>query len=389
MKRLLLFCTLAALSFSMAVSAQDKFVIKYEPYLQNIVSHEVTIVWVTNRPGVSWVEVAPDDGSHFYAVERPKYFDTCMGKKKIGTLHSVTVDGLKPNTKYRYRIFTKEVTTETTRRIIYGDVASTSVYKRAPLTFCTLGYDDRNVNFVMLCDIHGDVERLTALVNNEPKDSVDFYLYNGDMVSHMNSEQELYKGFLSQSSVLFAKEKPMFMARGNHETRGVFSTRFMDYFPTNTGKPYYAFRHGSVFFVVLDPGEDKPDSDIEYHGLADFDKYRREETVWLKNVLESEECRTAKHRVAVMHIPLFGDNTWHGHAELNKLFVPLLNEANIDLMLCGHEHKYSLIEAGQQNAKFPILVNSNMHSAYMQINDSDIKVRIKDNKGTLVRELNF
>ena len=45
---------------------------------------------------------------------------------------------------------------------------------------------------------------------------------------------------------------------------------------------YYTFRHGPAFFVVLDCGEDKPDNDIEYSGLADFDRYRATAADWLK-----------------------------------------------------------------------------------------------------------
>ena len=33
---------------------------------------------------------------------------------------------------------------------------------------------------------------------------------------------------------------------------------------------YYAFRQGPVYCIVLDTGEDKPDSDIEYAGIPNM-----------------------------------------------------------------------------------------------------------------------
>lgn len=61
------------------------------------------------------------------------------------------------------------------------------------------------------------------------------------------------------------------------------------YFPTSTGTFYYRFNIGKVCFLVLDSGEDKPDSDLEYAGIADYDNYREEETLWLRSVVEEND----------------------------------------------------------------------------------------------------
>lgn len=384
---LLTFCISLLIMQISVVVAQEKFAIKYGPYLQNAGNTEVTIIWTTNYPGVSWVEIAPDDGSHFYAKERPQYFDTSLGKKNIGTLHRVVIDSLTPQTKYRYRILTRRVTKETSYDITYGEVAATNVYRRKPLTFSTLNSNKPTTNVMIVNDIHADSALFASLVKNEPLDSVDMVVFNGDMVSHMNSEKELFDGFLSQSAVLFASEKPTFMVRGNHESRGVFAPKYMDYFPTPTGKPYYTFKQGPAFFIVLDPGEDKPDNDIEYDGLADFDKYRRQEAKWLEDVLSSKEFAESKIKIVFLHIPPVGGN-WHGHIELNRLFIPLLNKAGIDVMVCAHEHAHSYFKKDDKaGIDFPILINSNTHSSYMQIADDFIKVRIKDAKGSVVKNI--
>lgn len=364
------------------VRAQDEsFSIKYGPYLQNVGDNEATVVWVTNKSSVSWVEVAPDDGSHFYAKERPKYYHTILGRKNIGTLHRVTIDSLKPQTKYRYRICSKEVVSETPT---YGRIAFDDMYIKKPYKFSTLDSNKQTTDFVVVNDIHANSNLFTTLIKNENLDSVDFVFLNGDMLSHMNSEKELFDGFLSQTSKLFASETPMFFVRGNHETRGVFAPQFMDYFPSSTGKPYYTFSQGPVFFIILDPGEDKPDSAVEYHELADFDKYRRTEAAWLKGVVESEEFKNAKVKIVMIHIPPIG-GTWRGNLELNRLFMPLLNSAGVDLMICAHEHKHRFMEVGDDGANFPMLVNSNTHSVRVKVNTKEITLDIKDDKGAKVK----
>ena len=95
--RMTLVCLLAVMS--QLTAAQIK--ILYGPYLQNVKDTEVTLVWESDKPSVGWVEIAPNDDSHFYGDERPKYFDTTNGVKKTATLHTVKVKGLKPATTYR------------------------------------------------------------------------------------------------------------------------------------------------------------------------------------------------------------------------------------------------------------------------------------------------
>ena len=79
------------------------------PYLQNLGPDEVTIVWLSDKPSVGWVELAPDDDTNFYATERPKYYDARNGVKNTSTIHTVKIKGLKPGTNYRYRVFVQEV----------------------------------------------------------------------------------------------------------------------------------------------------------------------------------------------------------------------------------------------------------------------------------------
>jgi 3',5'-cyclic AMP phosphodiesterase CpdA len=209
-------------------------------------------------------------------------------------------------------------------------------------------------------------------------------IFNGDMVDDITEEQQFLSAFMDESVKLFAAEVPVFYARGNHETRGLFSQYFSDYFPTNNGKLYYSFRHGPVHFIVLDSGEDKPDSDIEYYGLAQFDAYRSEEQEWLKKELQSESFRTAPYKVVIMHIPPVGSD-WHGDLDVRKKFLPLLNNVGITVMFCGHTHSYLYFEPDAGLHDFPILVNAANTSLEVNVTQNEMSVKRKDVSG---KELN-
>ena len=121
--------------------------------------------------------------------------------------------------------------------------------------------------------------------------SLDFVLLNGDMSSWVEGQEQICKDYIDACVELFASEVPIVFNRGNHETRGVYSDALIKYFPTSTGTFYYRFNIGKVCFLVLDSGEDKPDSDLEYAGIADYDNYREEETLWLRSVVEENDFK--------------------------------------------------------------------------------------------------
>ncbi len=84
--------------------------VTHGPWICDMDSTSATIVWVTDVPGMSWVEIAPDSTDHFYGKARPRYYDVLEGRKVLtDSVHRVRIEGLKPNTKYRYRVFTQEV----------------------------------------------------------------------------------------------------------------------------------------------------------------------------------------------------------------------------------------------------------------------------------------
>jgi predicted phosphodiesterase len=381
-KKRILYYLILLIFFPVFLYSQD-FKIEHGPYLQAVGENEVTLVWTTNKDAVSWVEIAPAGDDSFYSEARPAVYQTQFGNRTVGYLHKVRIRNLTSNTEYRYRVFSKEIQTYEGKRVIYGKIAATDVFRKKPLRFKTLGRTQDKVHFSMVCDVHGHIDTLKALLQNVKYRETDLVFFNGDMVSTVESEKQFFEGFMQPAIDMFASEVPMFYVRGNHETRGKFSMDFPQYFPTTTGNLYYSFRQGSVFFIVLDGGEDKPDSDIEYSDLAQFDNYRTEQAQWLEKTVQSEDCKNAEYRIVINHIPPFGTD-WHGAQDIKKKFLPILNNANISVMLCGHIHIYEYIEpkAGEHN--FPIYINAANSVLDIDVNSQEIVINRKNTKGRIL-----
>jgi len=383
-KQLLLGFIAFVLCFLKGFAQDEAFRITHGPYLQDMGETGVTIKWTTNRAGIAWVELAPDDSTHFYLKERPKYFSAPYGFKTVSTIHSVRLDHLEPGTVYRYRIYSQEVLNHQGTQVTYGKVAATGVYRTDPLRFTTNDAKETNVSFVILNDIHGNNELMTNLLKNASWSQTDMVFFNGDMASAITGEEQLFGDFMDTGVKLFASEIPMYYVRGNHETRGNYAHRFADYFSGLDGKLYGMFRQGPVCFVMLDCGEDKPDSDIEYSCIVAFDAYRDKEAEWLKEALKSDLYKNAPYKIAVIHMPPFGG--WHGEREVEEKFIPLLNEAGIQAMFCGHLHKYIRKDA-RGKMKFPVIVNSNNTMIKAYTAPEGLKVEVRNEQGGLVDSL--
>ena len=370
-----------------AIAGQPSVKITHGPYLQNLSVNEVTVVWTTDKPCKSWVEFSKkEDGKSFYSQLPRKAYASQDGLCCVDTLHRVTVTGLEKNTTYFYRVLSQEVKELLPYRPVLGNIVSTDIWKK-PLTFTTLDGRQETLSMVMINDIHGKNDLQKKLLEMAPPQNVDMVVFCGDMCNYINKQSDIFTGFLDTSVGLFASSKPFVYVRGNHETRGAYARNFSRYLTGPEGKFYYAFTYGPIRFIVLDSGEDKPDTDVEYSGLVDFDNYILEQKEWLARELESPEFRAASFRVVLSHIP-FGKGGWYGSERLRKQLLPLLEGARIDLMLSGHNHTFGFMDKGKVTA-FPIIVNSNNSVLTMFGSEDLLKVQVKQIDGKVLLEKEF
>jgi len=369
-----------------------------DPWVTRVTENEFTVLWTTNMDAAAWVEVAPDDGTHWYKEDRPKFYDSYIGRRRLGKLHSVRVTGLKPGTKYRYRLMQQAVLENSGRtRVILGEGWGTPVISgKEPYSVRTLDSSKDSASFWVVNDIHERDSVFRNLMKGIDKAKLDFVVFNGDMTTQIENEGQMMDGYLrSASKTISAAGVPIFYNRGNHENRGVYADRLLDYFPTTTGECWYAFREGPVYFLMLDCGEDKPDDDIRYYGLSVSQEYREQEAEWLKKIVSSQEYKAAPLHVVIYHmVPADPKTSWYGEQQASKLFMPILNGTGVDVMLCGHYHKYSFFKAGERgDTDFPVVVNSNSDKLSVRCSytggKGKIDVDVVDQSGKVIHSHHF
>lgn len=353
------------------------------PYVQCMSETSFTVIWTTDVDAVAWVEVAPDDGTHFYNKERDKYYDARgNGVFPIGKIHKVVVDGLEPGSTYRYRVMNRGVIAYNgSGNVQYMHGSGTDVYKGEPHKITTFKEDYDTIRFDLYNDIHGKDSLFNRILSGA-RDNRDFVFLNGDMTSNISNEELIPKMYLGSAARSLNGGLPLFASRGNHELRGRDAIKWLNYFQTTTGTPYYSFSIGDFFFVVLDACEDKPDSDIEYSGIVASKPYVERQGRWLKEVIASEECRNAKVRIAFCHVPPESKG-WYGAAQMCNILVPPLNEAGFDAMFCGHIHRWRVAEpdGSISNAGFPVICNPNMERMEVTATEDVIEISTFDTDG--------
>jgi predicted phosphodiesterase len=344
------------------------------PYLQAPSETGMTVVWATNRKCVSKVEYGTLPSAQMTA------FNSQHGLMDANTtLHKVHISGLTPGTKYYYRLVSTEIRDFQAYKVIYGETVKSEFYP-----FTTLNSSKDGFSFVVLNDRHEKVPQLKSALDSIKWDSIDLAFLNGDMLSDLKNEQQVFRNAIAPCVSAFAKTIPFIFVRGNHEARGYFARMLMDYFPTDSQRYYFSLDHGQVHFIVLDSGEDKEDSSPEYSGLVDFDRYREQETEWLKKDIESEASKKAKYRIVFVHIPPNGGANRHGAAYVAEQWVPLLNEARIDLMISAHTHRYAVMKPQQGKNAFPIVVGDVDTVIRVDISDQRLNMTVTKNDGTVM-----
>jgi len=357
----------------------ENLAVTHGPYLQAVTESSATVVWFMNKTCVSRVEYVPQDApADSNAVLTAVASHHGLLDANAG-LHKITLTGLKPGITYRYHIVSREIVKFDPYEVTYGDTIMEGPYRVQ-----TWNPHKSEYSFCVINDIHEKTDRLNSLLNLVPWDATDVMFLNGDMIDHWTRENQVFDGFLDICVRRFAREIPFVYVRGNHETRGALARGLLDLFPTPSGRYYYAFRHGPVSFLVLDGGEDKPDSNKEYSGLVDFDAYRAEQTKWLRAAVQEESFRRSRYRIVFVHMPPSATNRAYGVSQLHTLWSPILNRSDINLAICAHTHRFARIEPVEWANHYPILVNAPDMMVHLDVSESRLGVTVKKTDGQVV-----
>lgn len=384
---LLLICCRYALSAQTNSQSQQAFHISHGPYLQEVTTDGATFAFQTSQPSFSFIELKKEGEEH-----SNNYVGSQHGLKQAdATFFAIRAEELQPNTTYQYRIHAKEIKSFQPYKVVFGDSIASSWY-----TFRTIDPKQKGGSIFITSDMHSNPKLLKNLLERCDYKTCTSFFYAGDMMNYMTENGEHpFTSFIDTSVEMFATSIPFEFVRGNHETRGNMARIFPSFFPKQNGKIYGSYLMGDVMVIMLDTGEDKSDSHPVYAGLTDFDNYRSEQARWLEKVVKSKEFKKAKYRIVISHFPLVVDKewekgtTWKGCQDASRKFLPILNRADIDLIVAGHTHRFFYHEPEESGNQCPVLEQGAMCATRLDLADGNIHIKVIGKNGEILLDKNL
>ena len=326
----------------------DNETLLYDPAVF-VVGNEYQIIFLTSTRGLGWIE-----------IEGEAFTDEEGGLPQYDSVHKIPVPGEKLNRAGAYTV----VYVEYADKKPYYPVGEEKIRKE----YRFYPVNGENFRLFQFADTHARVDSPLKLYRETG--DCDLILLNGDINEHSYSIENFHTSFaLAAGSA--RGEKPVLYSRGNHDTRGYAAQELLDYIPTDfrggRRETFYSFRQGALWGVILDCGEDKYDTNIEYGGTIRFDPFRKRETEYLRSLVASKEREYAapgvKHRIAICHVPFVEHFPFPFDvaSDVYECWTELLGEMGIDLLFCGHMHEAYFIPAHtpeKRNAAFPTAVCS-------------------------------
>lgn len=241
-------------------------------------------------------------------------------------LHSATLNELTPEKSYEYRVGYDN------KRSDWKPLKTAGPGKFKALIFPDSQSNDYN-----------DWKKVAQAARNNHKDA-DFFINMGDLVDNGEDLVQWKAWFNSLEGVI--DEIPGALVLGNHETYNMdWKVRMPEAYlklfslPANGNatfqNQYYSFDYGDVHFVVLNTQIDE---------MSDFQpEVLNAQLAWL----EQDMANTQKTwKIVLMHKDVLTyeiknrTNRTAGVSEIGKIFMPLFDKYNIDVVLTAHLHTY-------------------------------------------------
>ncbi len=337
------------------VTVQYGTIFRTAPYLELPVNNGITVSWVTNSPSQGWIEYGTD------TTKLIRVRQTTDGQAVVGTVKRIRLEGLQPGVKYYYRAVSQDMIQYGAYfDKVFGGTASSPFY-----SFELPTPDAKDFTAVIFNDLHQKretMDRLQRVLADRfgsgqpgPWRGYDFVVLNGDIIDDPYSQAQAVNSLSYFCDAFDASEKPFFFLRGNHEIRGPYSAHMREITEYLGPKTYGAFNWGDTRLVMLDCGEDKPDSVAVYAGLNDFTGLRNDQVAFLQTELATKAFRKAGKRVLIHHIPIYGPLT-DRYNPCYDLWSPLLAKAPFNIAINGHTHKHASYHTGEVRNPFPVVI---------------------------------
>jgi 3',5'-cyclic AMP phosphodiesterase CpdA len=238
----------------------------------------------------------------------------------VSNFHTVTFNGLLPDTLYAYRV---------------GD----GTYWSEWFQFRTASQEEKPFSFLYVGDAQNYILELWARLIREgfrKAPDAGFILHAGDLVNNAHSEQQWHEWFAAGGFI--HSMVPSIATPGNHE-----------YQPRTAEEAGENIRSLSVQW--------RPQFNLPLNGVSGFEEtvyyadYQdtriislnsnrapEEQIPWLEEVLSSNP---RKWSIVSFHHPLYSASERRDNPELRDAWKPLFDKYGVDLVLQGHDHSYA------------------------------------------------
>lgn len=279
------------------------------PYIQNLKPDSVEILWKTDQPAPSWVELWPEG-----TIDKRVYLSTVPV-----TMHQMRIPNLEPDSRYTYQ------------------VGSEAEPLSDPATFRTFpAGGGAPFDFVVYGDHRNNPEAHFAVAeairrNTAPR----FILDTGDFTGDGEHATDFWdEQFFTPASELM-RQFCLFPVIGNHEAgrrHPRIPFRYLENFsvPTeNSGTEYYySFDYGDAHFCMIDVyTEDFAEGSKQYAWIKQ--DLRQSDKIW---------------KFAVMHYPIYihrkGPSVSYGNEAIREHLVPLFKRYGVTMTFSGDSHFY-------------------------------------------------
>jgi predicted phosphodiesterase len=375
------------LGWALSVSAHDiapnvdaSTIFSTKPYLQNPIGNGITISWFTQVPTHGWIEYGTDKN-----LTQKK--ELIVDGQVICNIkhHKIRLTNLQPGVTYYYRVCSREITLYQAYKKEFGDTAYSGIY-----SFTLPSPSLSDFTAIIFNDLHKNKEVLDELSKQIKDIHYDLVFFNGDCIDDPNNETEAVNFLSLMNEKIHAEDVPFFFLRGNHDIRNAYSLHLRNLFDYVGDKTYGAFSWGDTRFVMLDSGEDKPDTTYVYYNLNDFDGLRHEQADFLHKELSGKEFKKANKKVLIHHIPMYG--LAESYNPCLEFWGELLSKAPFDVCFNGHTHKHSFHPKGSLGNNYPVFIGGGNRVGtatvtILQKTGKVLTVKVLDAKGKILYQL--
>jgi calcineurin-like phosphoesterase family protein len=265
--------------------------LELDPYLQQLTSQSVTIVWQTFTPAATSLDFGRADEPLVNVSRDPR----------IDRGHTVTVSGLAPDTLYSYRWESG------------GRLGTIRQFRTLPATVSAFSFGVIGDFGIATPAARANLQRLAS-------DRIDFAITTGDNAQVFGTEQEYRENVLRPLAALISS-RPFWPSIGNHDYYGL--ANYLRYFALPKPERYYSFTYGGVLFLSLDSN-----------------RYDAGQKSWARAELARS---TAACKIAYFHHPLWSSGRGYRnvvrHRRREKI-ARILERGEVDLVFNGHVQNY-------------------------------------------------